>query len=118
MTRRSIRYLSQGRVIDVADFEPTTTVLDHLRLHRGLTGTKEGCGEGDCGACTVALGRLVDGRLVYEPIDSCIRLLGTIDGCELVTVEDLSADGTLHPIQEAWSAITPPSAASAPPASS
>lgn len=101
MTRRSIRYLSQGRVIEVADFEPTTTVLDHLRLHRGLTGTKEGCGEGDCGACTVALGRLVDGRLVYEPIDSCIRLLGTIDGCELVTVEDLSADGTLHPIQEA-----------------
>lgn len=99
--RRSIRYLSRGRVIEATQFAPTTTVLDHLRLERGLTGTKEGCAEGDCGACTVVLGRLVAGRLVYEPIVACIRLLGTIDGCELVTVEDLAADGTLHPIQQA-----------------
>lgn len=99
--RRSIRYLSQGRVIEVADFEPTTTLLDHLRLGRARVGTKEGCNEGDCGACTVALGRLVDGRLVYEPVCACIRLLGTIDGCELVTVEDLAEGGRLHPVQEA-----------------
>jgi len=99
--RRSIRYLSQGRVIEVADFAPTTTLLDHLRLARRRTGTKEGCNEGDCGACTVALGRLVDGRLVYEPVCACIRLLGTIDGCELVTVEDLAEGGRLHPVQEA-----------------
>jgi xanthine dehydrogenase small subunit len=99
--RRSIRYLSQGRVIEVADFDPTTTLLDHLRLARRRTGTKEGCNEGDCGACTVALGRLVDGRLVYEPVTACIRLLGTVDGCEVVTVEDLAEGGRLHPIQEA-----------------
>lgn len=99
--RGTLRYLSRGRVIEVADFEPATTVLDHLRLARGLTGSKEGCAEGDCGACTVALGRLVDGRLVYEPIAACIRLLGSIDGCELVTVEDLAAEGRLHPVQEA-----------------
>ena len=99
--RRSIRHLTRGRVIETTQFEPTTTVLDHLRLSRGLVGTKEGCAEGDCGACTVALGRLVDGRLVYEPITACIRLLGTIDGCELVTIEDLAADGVLHPIQRA-----------------
>ena len=99
--RRSIRYLSRGHVVEVADFAPAATVLDHLRLTRGLTGTKEGCAEGDCGACTVALGRLDGDRLVYEPIDSCIRLLGTIDGCELVTIEDLAADGTLHPLQQA-----------------
>lgn len=99
--RRSIRYLSRGRTITVADVGPTTTLLDHLRLERGLVGTKEGCCEGDCGACTVALGRLVDGRVVYEPVAACIRLLGTIDGCELVTVEDLATGGTLHPIQQA-----------------
>lgn len=99
--RRSIRYLSQGRVIEVADFDPTTTLLDHLRLSRRRTGTKEGCNEGDCGACTVALGRLVDGRLVYEPVTACIRLLGTVDGCEVVTIEDLAEDGRLHPVQEA-----------------
>ncbi|MDK9696447.1 MAG: xanthine dehydrogenase small subunit [Siculibacillus sp.] len=99
--RRSIRYLSQGRVIEVADFDPTTTLLDHLRLDRRRTGTKEGCNEGDCGACTVALGRLVDGRLVYEPVTACIRLLGTVDGCEVVTVEDLAEGGRLHPIQRA-----------------
>ena len=99
--RRSIRYLSQGRVIEVADFDPTTTLLDHLRLARRRTGTKEGCNEGDCGACTVALGRLVDGRLVYEPVTACIRLLGTVDGCEVVTVEDLAEGGRLHPIQRA-----------------
>ena len=99
--RRSIRYLSQGRVIEVADFAPTTTLLDHLRLDRRRTGTKEGCNEGDCGACTVALGRLVEGQLVYEPICACIRLLGTVDGCEIVTVEDLAEGGRLHPVQEA-----------------
>ncbi len=99
--RRSIRHLTRGRVIETTQFDPTTTVLDHLRVSRGLVGTKEGCAEGDCGACTVALGRLVDGRLVYEPITACIRLLGTIDGCELVTIEDLAADGVLHPIQRA-----------------
>ncbi len=98
--RRSIRYLSQGRVIEVADFAPATTLLDHLRLDRRRTGTKEGCNEGDCGACTVALGRLVDGRLVYEPVTACIRLLGTIDGCELVTIEDLAEGGRLHAVQE------------------
>ncbi len=99
--RRSIRYLSQGRVIEVDDFAPSTTLLDHLRLVRRRTGVKEGCGEGDCGACTVALGRLVDGRLVYEPVNACIRLLGTVDGCEIVTVEDLAEGGTLHPLQAA-----------------
>ncbi|TBW37188.1 xanthine dehydrogenase small subunit [Siculibacillus lacustris] len=99
--RRSIRYLSKGRVIEVADFAPTATLLDHLRLERRLVGTKEGCAEGDCGACTVALGRLVDGRLVYEPINACIRLLGTVDGCEVVTIEDLAEGGVLHPLQQA-----------------
>jgi xanthine dehydrogenase small subunit len=80
------------------------TVLEYLRdgLHR--TGTKEGCAEGDCGACTVVLGTLAPGasRVDYRAINSCIRFLATIDGRELVTVESLQAtDGGLHPVQQA-----------------
>lgn len=101
-SRTTVRYLSAGRVVEVADFPPMTTLLDHIRLDRRRTGTKEGCGEGDCGACTVAVGRPVDGRMVYQPVNACIALLGQIDGCELVTVEDLAArEGRLHPIQAA-----------------
>ncbi|GGB45149.1 xanthine dehydrogenase small subunit [Roseibium aquae] len=99
--RETIRFLKGGEVIELSDVRPTETVLDYLRLRCRLTGTKEGCGEGDCGACTVALGRLVNGRMVYRPINSCIQLLGMIDGAELVTVEDLAADGRLHPVQQA-----------------
>jgi xanthine dehydrogenase small subunit len=75
-------------------------LLDYLRENEGSTGTKEGCGEGDCGACTVALGRLRDGKLIYEPVNACIQLLGQVDGSEVVTIEDLvQANGTLHPLQ-------------------
>lgn len=99
--RDTIRFLKGGQVIELEDVAPTETLLDYLRLRRRQTGTKEGCGEGDCGACTVALGRLVEGKLVYQPVNSCIQLLGMIDGCELVTVEDLTQDERLHPVQAA-----------------
>jgi xanthine dehydrogenase small subunit len=82
----------------------TTTVLEYLREGLRRTGTKEGCAEGDCGACTVVLGELsADGsRVEYRAINSCIRFLPTIDGQELVTVESLlSPDGGLHPVQQA-----------------
>ncbi|MDX5593884.1 xanthine dehydrogenase small subunit [Pseudovibrio sp. SPO723] len=100
--RHNIRFLWSGQVIELKDVGPTETLLDYIRLRARQTGTKEGCGEGDCGACTVALGRLRNGQLVYEPVNSCILLLAQIDGCELVTIEDLSRDGTLHPIQKAF----------------
>jgi xanthine dehydrogenase small subunit len=100
--RGSIRFLRRGRVVELDDFEPTTMLLDYLRLSEGKRGTKEGCAEGDCGACTIALGRRVNGRLVYQPVNSCILLLGMADGSEIVTVEDLAEpDGTLHPVQAA-----------------
>ena len=100
--RSTIRFLRKGRVIELADVAPTATVLDYLRLRERSCGTKEGCAEGDCGACTVALGSLEEGELRYRPVNSCIQLLGQIDGAELVVVEDLSGpDGALHPVQAA-----------------
>jgi xanthine dehydrogenase small subunit len=101
MTTRPIRFLHRGAVVEASNVPPMTTVLDWLRLERRLSGTKEGCGEGDCGACTVALGRVKDGRLAYEPANACIMLLGQLDGAELVTVEDLASGGHLHPVQQA-----------------
>jgi xanthine dehydrogenase small subunit len=78
------------------------TLLDWLRLEEGATGTKEGCAEGDCGACTVVLARARDGRVVHEPVNACILLAGQADGAEVITVEDLAAaDGWLHPVQAA-----------------
>ena len=102
MTRASVRFLHRGEVVSLSDVGANETLLDYLRLRRRACGTKEGCAEGDCGACTVALGTLRDGRLVYEPVNSCICLLGMIDGRELVAVEDLAGpEGALHPVQDA-----------------
>ena len=98
----AIRFLLDGEVVRLCHLPPTTTVLEWLREHRGRCGTKEGCNEGDCGACTVVIGRLRDGRIERRAINSCIRLLPTIDGCELTTVESLSPpEGPLHPVQQA-----------------
>jgi xanthine dehydrogenase small subunit len=100
----TVRFVLDGEVVSVSGLPPTTTVLEYLRNVAGRTGTKEGCAEGDCGACTVVLGELAaDGRIIhYRAINSCIRFLPTIDGKELVTVESLQgANGELHPVQRA-----------------
>ena len=101
MTRSVLQFQRRGRTVRIGEFLPRTTLLDWLRLQERSLGTKEGCAEGDCGACAVVVVRESDGRLVYEPVNSCITLLGQIDGAELVTVEDLADDGVLHPVQEA-----------------
>jgi xanthine dehydrogenase small subunit len=102
MTRDRIRFLFGDRVEELGDIDPTLTVLDWLRLERSLCGTKEGCAEGDCGACTVVIGRPDGERVVYEPVNACIRFLPTLDGCHLLTVEQLKGqDGVLHPVQKA-----------------
>jgi xanthine dehydrogenase small subunit len=101
---QTTRFMLDGELVGVAALPPTTTVLEYLRNQAGRTGTKEGCAEGDCGACTVVLGELSgDGRRIdYRAVNSCIRFLPTIDGKELVTVESLQApDGALHPVQRA-----------------
>lgn len=101
MPRRALRFLRRGRVITLSHFLPHSTILDWLRLEERSTGTKEGCAEGDCGACTIVIARLVDGALVYEPVNACIALLGSLDGAELITVEDLAEGEILHPVQDA-----------------
>ena len=103
MARNAVRFVRRGRIVERSDFAPTETVLDHLRIRERANGTKEGCAEGDCGACTVAVGRPDgNGGVTWWPVNSCILLLGMVDGAEIVTVEDLaSSNGVLHPVQRA-----------------
>jgi len=100
--RESVRFLLGDELVEIASCDPTRTVLDWLRLDRRRTGTKEGCAEGDCGACTIVVGRLDGERLRYEAINACIRFLPTLDGCHVLTVEHLKGpDSALHPVQQA-----------------
>ena len=80
---------------------PDRTLLEVLREDLGCTGTKEGCGEGDCGACTVVLGEERDGQLHYSAVNSCIRLAHSVDGMALWTVEDLAEDPLIQPVGDA-----------------
>ncbi len=106
MKSKTIRFIRRGELVSLSNVPPGRTLLEVLREELGTTGTKEGCNEGDCGACTVVLGELTPGRegpgIRYRAINSCIRLAHSIDGMALWTVEDLAgADGALHPAQEA-----------------
>lgn len=98
--RAEIRFLRRGQVVRLANPSPTLTLLDHLRLTERATGTKEGCAEGDCGACTVVLRRIKRDKVVYEPVNACVMFAAQADGAEVITVEDLAADGELHPVQQ------------------
>ena len=110
MQTRTLRFIRRGELISLGNVPPDRTLLEVLREDLGSMGTKEGCGEGDCGACTVVLGERAPspggaaGRdgITYRAVNSCIRLAHSIDGMALWTVEDLAnGDGTLHPAQEA-----------------
>ena len=100
----AVRFVLDGQIHHAQGERRTTTVLDYLRekLHR--TGTKEGCAEGDCGACVVLIGEpSADGRAIdWKPVNSCMQMRPTLDGKAVKTVESLKkADGTLHPVQQA-----------------
>ena len=97
-----LRFLLNDTEVALTEVGASDTLLDHLRIARRLTGTKEGCAEGDCGACTVLVGRLTAEGLLYEPVNACIRLLASCHATHVVTIEHLKGpDGGLHPIQEA-----------------
>jgi xanthine dehydrogenase small subunit len=97
-----LRFWHRGEVLNLGNVPPDRTLLDLLREDLRLTATKEGCGSGDCGACTVVVGEAIDGHLQYHAINSCIKPAHAIDGLALWTAADLSAtNGELHPAQQA-----------------
>jgi xanthine dehydrogenase small subunit len=102
----TVRFILAGQVEEVNNCEPTRTVLEFLREDKGLKGTKEGCAEGDCGACTVVVGELQKDGVRYRAINSCIQFLATLDGKQLLTIEDLThninqTSAGLHAVQQA-----------------
>ena len=98
----TIRFVLDGEIVELRDVDPTRTVLQFLREDLQRTGTKEGCAEGDCGACTVVLAELDGDGLSLKAVNSCIRFLPTLDGKELFTVESLcDRESGLHPVQQA-----------------
>jgi len=97
-----IRFRLNGMPRAVEGISPTMTVLDYLRGVERLTGTKEGCAEGDCGACTVALAKPGQNGPEFEAVNSCLMVVPQLDGREVLTIEGLAGrDGTLHPVQHA-----------------
>jgi xanthine dehydrogenase small subunit len=99
----TVRFVLDGAIVEAQGKRRTTTVLDYLREEMHRTGTKEGCAEGDCGACVVLVGELnaAGTAINYVPSNSCMQLLPSLDGKSIKTVESLkNKDGTLHPIQQ------------------
>jgi xanthine dehydrogenase small subunit len=99
ITRSTIRFLLGWTPVELNVQDSNQTVLQYLRDQARLKGTKEGCAEGDCGACTLVVGEAVDGKIVYSAVNSCILFLPSLDGKQILTVETLS-NGGLHPIQQ------------------
>ncbi|MBB5399921.1 xanthine dehydrogenase small subunit [Paraburkholderia youngii] len=98
-----IRFYHRNAIREIQDAPVTRTVLQYLREDAHCTGTKEGCAEGDCGACTVVIGeRNAAGGVDFKAVNACIQFVPTLDGRALFTVEDLrQPDGSLHPVQQA-----------------
>ena len=102
MTTNSINFLRRGEVVTLPNVSPTRTLLQVLREDLNCTSVKEGCNEGDCGACTVVLGEAVEGQVQYRAVNSCIRFAHSVDGMAVWAAEDIVAnDGSLHPAQQA-----------------
>ncbi|PCJ21143.1 MAG: xanthine dehydrogenase small subunit [Candidatus Cloacimonadota bacterium] len=97
----SIQFLLNQELISINDVNPSMTVLQYLRERQSIMGTKEGCAEGDCGACSVVVVEIVNNKLSYKAINSCILFVGSLHGKQLITVEGLKFDNKLHPVQQA-----------------
>lgn len=97
-----LEFIHRGDLVSLKNVPPTRTLLQVLREDLGLTASKEGCNEGDCGACTVVLGEMQGEHIRYRAVNSCIRIAHAIHGQALWTAQDLAGDdGTPHPVQQA-----------------
>tara|TARA_B100000902_G_scaffold278646_1_gene264550 strand:- start:297 stop:1733 length:1437 start_codon:yes stop_codon:yes gene_type:complete len=102
MVSNTIQFIYNNQICSIKNPDPNKTVLDYIRNDLKKNGTKEGCAEGGCGACTVVLGEINNSKLIYRSINSCISFLPSINGKHLILVEDLMSNkNELHPIQEA-----------------
>ena len=102
MTSNTIRFVWENKIHSISNLDPNETILNYVRLKLKKTGTKEGCAEGGCGACTIVLGELKNNKIIYKAINSCIAFLPSLEGKQLILVEDLvSKNGTLHTVQDA-----------------
>jgi len=99
--QNAITFLDGFEPRTLCDVDPTLTVLDYLRTVLRRCGTKEGCAEGDCGACTVVLGEAHGGRMRYRAVNACILFTPVLDGKQLITVEHLKSGAGMHPAQQA-----------------
>src|SRR5271165_4714232 len=100
--RDEVRFLLARESRVLRGVSPTLTVLEYLRTVENLRGTKEGCAEGDCGACSVVLGEIDGDTVRYRAVNACIMFAPALDGKQILTVEHLTgANGTQHPVQSA-----------------
>ena len=102
MTSNSIKFIFENKIQEIKNPEPNETILNFIRLKLKKTGTKEGCAEGGCGACTIVLAELKKNDITYKAINSCIAFVPSLEGKQLLIVEDLiSKNNSLHPVQKA-----------------
>ena len=102
MTSSTIKFVYQDRIVEIKNPDSNETLLNYIRTKLKKTGTKEGCAEGGCGACSVVLAEFKNNKINYIPVNSCIMFLPTLQGKQLILVEDLvSRNGSLHPVQQA-----------------
>jgi len=102
MPSNIVRFVLNNEIIEIINPDPNETLLNYIRNKLNKTGTKEGCAEGGCGACTVVLGNLNKDKIYYQNVNSCIIFLPTLHGKQLILVENLlSKNGSLHIVQQA-----------------
>ena len=102
MVSDTIQFVYNNKIYKIKNPDPNQTILDFIRSDLKKTGTKEGCAEGGCGACTIVLGEIKNKKLIYKSINSCISFLPIINGKHLILIENLSSGSDkLHPVQEA-----------------